>query len=77
MHYHKQRRQLEAKVTVYDCTALMSYSRPLALKLIVPSSAEAAGLSLSQVCSYNAQVTSLVLMEFCMDIFFFPCILNS
>eukprot|EP00088_Acartia_fossae_P050994 TRINITY_DN5725_c0_g1_i10.p1 TRINITY_DN5725_c0_g1~~TRINITY_DN5725_c0_g1_i10.p1 ORF type:complete len:1003 (-),score=271.71 TRINITY_DN5725_c0_g1_i10:834-3842(-) len=53
---HKQRRQLEAKVTVYNCSSLMSYSKPLALKLIVPASAEAEHLSLSQVCTYNAKV---------------------
>jgi len=54
--HHKAKRHHEAKVTVYDCSALMAYSKPLAVKFIVPASMEAQNLSLSQICTYNAKV---------------------
>ena len=55
----RSRRQAETKMTkltIYNCSALMPYSKVLAEKYMLPASPQASQLSLSQICSYNAQV---------------------
>ena len=51
-----RRKQLEAKVTVYDCAALMPYSKLLAEAYILPFSPEATDMTVQDMCQYNAQV---------------------
>jgi len=51
----KTKRNLEAKVTVYDCSALMPYCKKLAARYLVPCSFPAAALTASQICVHNAK----------------------
>jgi hypothetical protein len=57
--FHR-RKQLEAKVTVYDCAALMPYSRELAEAYILPHSPEAGTMTVQEMCQFNAQVGNIL-----------------
>ena len=57
----KSKRHVEAKVTVYNCSALMPYSRRLAESYLVPCSPGARNLSQTQICAYNAKVQAWML----------------
>ncbi len=52
-------------MTVYDCAALMPYSRRLAAAYILPLSREARHMTLQDMCQYNAQVIHPLPPTFC------------
>ena len=54
--FHRRKQQVEAKVTVYDCAALMPYSKRLAEAYILPHSPEAVNMTVHDMCKFNAQV---------------------
>lgn len=52
----RSKKLAEAKVTVYNCSALLPYCKKLASKYLVPCSPGALNLSTFQICEHNAQV---------------------